>query len=328
MVTLRDVAERCGVSASTVSRALNDVALIRPERARKIREVAQEMGYAPNAVARTLKTSRSMMIGVLHELRMDHPYYSLLIEAIRSNAERLGYDVLLLSRSRRDNRLDYSEAALSRLMDGVIIVYANPGEDGVQRLLSGHIPVISVDPCDRECQVIASDYRQGTKALIEAAIEKGHRRIAFLHGEIGYATRERIQSYRETLAAHGLETPPEYLRPASFNDGPRCARETLALLRLPVPPTCILMPDDFSALNALRLLREQDIVAPRDFSCAGYDGIGWAQRLTPRLTTYRQDTAAIGKATVETLIASFGENAAPRPRQIVIPGAFIPGETL
>ena len=80
MVTLRDVAERCGVSASTVSRALNDVALIRPERARKIREVAQEMGYAPNAVARTLKTSRSMMIGVLHELRMDHPYYSLLIE--------------------------------------------------------------------------------------------------------------------------------------------------------------------------------------------------------------------------------------------------------
>ena len=91
MVTLKDVAEKCGVAVSTVSRALNGVDLINPERAEEIRAVAREMGYSPNAVARTLKTNRSMMIGVLYEAPIDHPYFSMLLEAIRSNAEKRGY---------------------------------------------------------------------------------------------------------------------------------------------------------------------------------------------------------------------------------------------
>ena len=213
-------------------------------------------------------------------------------------------------------------------MDGVILMYADPGAYGVQRLLSGNVPVVSVDYCDRECHVVASDYRQGTRRLVEEAVSRGHRRIAFLYGEMGYATQERIAGYRERLAEYGLEVPPEYLRQAAFNDGPRCAEETIGLLELPEPPTCILMPDDFSAINALRLLRERPLIAPRDFSCMGYDGIGWTQRLTPRLTTYRQDTAAIGETVLETLISAMGGTGAGKMTETVVAGEFIPGETL
>ena len=166
MVTLKDVAEKCGVSVSTVSRAMNGVELINADRAEEIRAAAREMGYAPNAVARTLKTKRSMTLGILYETRFDHPYFSLLFEAVRSGAEKRGYDLLLLSRIRKNGRLDYSETALSRQMDGVIIVYADPGAYGLHRLLTGNIPVISVDRCDRECRSVSSDYRQDRKSVV------------------------------------------------------------------------------------------------------------------------------------------------------------------
>ncbi len=328
MVTLKDVAEKCGVSVSTVSRAMNGVDLINAGRAEEIRAAAREMGYAPNAVARTLKTKRSMTIGILYEARFDHPYFSLLFEAVRSNAEKREYDLLLLSRVRKNGRLDYSETALSRQMDGVIIVYANPGAYGVLKLLSGNIPVVSVDRCDRECPSVSSDYRQGTRAQVEAAVAKGHRRIAFLYGQMGYATHERLVGFQEALAENGLEAKPEYLRPVRFNDFQLCAEETQKLLELPEPPTCILMPDDFSALNALQILRERGILAPRDFSCMGYDGIGWTQRLSPHLTTYKQNIAAIGEAVLDAVTADSGSFGTHQAAEMVVTGEFIPGETL
>ena len=328
MVTLKDIAAVCGVSVSTVSRALNGVELISPGRAERIRAAAREMGYTPDASARALKTNRSWMIGVLYEERMTHPYFSLVIDAVRASAEKRGFDVLLLSRSNQNGRIDYSDSAVCRRMDGVVIVYAHVDDGKVNRLLSGDIPVVSVDDCDRDCDVVFSDYRQGTRQLMEAAIEKGHRRIAFVHGEMGYATRERIAGFREALAAHGLAVPETYLRPAAFNDAQRCAQETEALLRLPQPPTCILMPDDFSALNALQILRARGLQSPRDFSCIGYDGIGWAQALTPRLTTYRQNTAAAGEAIFEQLVAALNEGLAHEKKRIRISGTLIPGETL
>ncbi len=328
MVTLKDVAEKCGVSVSTVSRAMNGVELINADRAEEIRAAAREMGYAPNAVARTLKTKRSMTLGVLYETRFDHPYFSLLFEAVRSGAEKRGYDLLLLSRIRKNGRLDYSETALSRQMDGVIIVYADPGAYGLHRLLTGNIPVISVDRCDRECRSVSSDYRQGTRTQVGAAVAKGHRRIAFLHGQMGYATHERLLGFHEALAENGLEAKREYLRPVRFNDARLCAEETLKLLALPEPPTCILMPDDFSALNALQILREQNISAPRDFSCMGYDGIDWAQRLSPRLTTYRQNIAAISDAVLDAVTADPSGAGIRQAAETFVTGEFIPGETL
>ena len=98
LVRLKDIAQACGVSTATVSRALNGVPCISKEQTELIRRTAKEMGYCPNAAARTLKTSRSNNIGILYEDRLDHEYFSSLLNALRREAELGGYDLTLISR--------------------------------------------------------------------------------------------------------------------------------------------------------------------------------------------------------------------------------------
>ena len=327
MVTMKDIAQKCGVSVSTVSRVLSGNELISPETSRLVMETAEEMGYMPDVTARTLKTNRSDMIGILYDMMLTHPFFSGIIDAIRTRAEQAGFDVLLLSRVKRDGRMGYTETALSRRMDGIIVIYADVESENVRKLTKGNIPVISIDVYDGQTGAVLSDYREGTRQLTEYAVSRGHRRIALIHGEMGYATRERLEGFRGVMTAHGLELPPEFIRASAFNHPEQCALETEKLLAMPDPPTCILMPDDYSAINALRLLRDRGISAPEQFSCAGYDGLPLSQAFGPQLTTFRQDTKAIGRSAVEMLLNVIREGPDAN-REITVSGQLIPGETV
>ena len=327
MITMKDIAQKCGVSVSTVSRVLSGNALISAETSRLVADTAEEMGYMPDVTARTLKTNRSDMIGILYDMKLTHPFFSGIIDAIRTCAEEAGFDVLLLSRVKRNGSMGYTEMALSRRMDGIIVVYADVESENIRKLTKGNIPVVSIDMYDGQTSAVFSDYREGTRKLTEYAISRGHRRIAMIHGEIGYATRERLEGFRGMMAACGLDVPAELVRPSAFNNPEECAMETEKLLAMPEPPTCILMPDDYSAINALRILRSRGISAPEQFSCTGYDGIPLSQAFGPQLTTFRQDTKAIGRAAVETLLESLQQGSGGI-REVTVKGQLIPGETV
>ena len=327
MVTMKDIAKLCGVSVSTVSRVLSGNTLISPETARLVTEAAEKLGYRPDMTARTLKTNRSDLIGILYDAPMTHPFFSGVIDAIRTRAEEAGFDVLLLSRVKRNGRMDYTETALSRRMDGIIVIYADVESENVRKLAKGNIPVISIDVYAGQTSAVLSDYREGTRKLTEYAISRGHRRIALIHGQMGYVTQERLEGFRATMKAEGLAVPEQYIRASSFNNPEECARETEELLSLPEPPTCILMPDDYSAINALRILEEKGISAPEQFSCAGYDGIPLSQAMKPQLTTFWQDTEGIGRAAIEALLNSMLKGPEAN-RVITINGKLIPGGTV
>ncbi len=328
MVTLKDIAAACGASVSTVSRVLNGSGLITEERAEPIRRKALEMGYTPDMSARTLKTRRSGMIGLIYEEHMMHPYFSHVIDAIRQSAEEAGFDVLLLSRRHPDGRMDYTDNALRRRMDGVVLLFADVTAGGVERMISGDIPVVSVDECSRACSIVAADYREGTAGLIRRAAALGHRRIAFVHGEMGYASRERLAAFRETMESLSLPLPPEYIRQARFNDSELCALEVSALLRLPSPPSCVLLPDDYAALGVVQILLRQGIRIPEDLSLAGYDGTPRGQRFSPRLTTWHQNTAEIGRRVLESLQNAMTIGSTRRFERTTVHGELMEGETL
>ena len=339
MVTMKDVAKHCGVSVSTVSRVLSGNELISPETTGLVLRAAEDLGYTPDFTARSLKTNRSDMIGILFDSFLTHPYFSRIIDAVRIHAEANGFDVLFLSRVKRNGKIDYTETALSRRMDGVLVVYADVESESIRKLTKGHIPVVSIDAEERDVPSVLSDYSQATEEMVDWIAGKGHRRIAFIHGEMGYATAERLKGFRRAMQKHGFDIPENYIRPGKFNDPERCARETESLLALPVPPSCILMPDDYSAVNALRILREKNLTAPADFSCAGYDGIPLSQAVSPRLTTFRQNTEEIGKKAVEMLMAAIqsgtasARSASPQTgtglsRDVTVRGELIPGETV
>ena len=328
MVRLKDIAEACGVSVATVSRAVNGVTGENRERTARICEVARQMGYYPNAAAQTLKTSRSHTIGLLYENRMDHEYFSTLINDLRQEADAWGYDLTLICRGGGEDRGNYYAHARRRNLDGVIVIQADFDSAEVIRLATSALPSVILDHMYEGCNCVSSDNRAGTEGLVRHAYHLGHRRIALISGEDGAVSRERLAGYYKVCAELGLRVPEGFVRAGHYHDPESCAAAVRAFLEQPEGPTCVLCPDDYGALGALWALREEGLRIPERISLTGYDDIRMNRRIRPRLTTWRQDTGAIAREAVRLLLETIEEPERHRPRQITVAGALSEGDTV
>ena len=330
VVTLKDISNACGLSVATVSRALNGLSEVRQETAERIRTLAQDMGYHPNAAARALKTNRSYDIGILYENRMHHEFFSVMIDTLRTAAQQSGYDLTFLSRpaDADGSGSDYLQHARCRGLDGVVIVQADFESPEVVSLVRSDLPCVAIDYDFPGCDCVLAENRGSMADLVQRAFDLGHRRIAFVHGEQGFVTRNRLEGFRQGCRAAGLAEEDCLLYPARFHDPEASAEATRALLSLPQPPTCILYPDDVSCLGALAEIKAMRRRVPEDVCIAGYDGILLAEVLEPRLTTYLQDADGIGRAAMALLTDAIAGGDAHKPRHVTVPGRLIPGGTL
>ena len=328
MVRLKDIAEACGVSVATVSRALNGVTDDSKERAAYICRTAKEMGYYPNAAARTLKTSRSNNIGILYEDRMNHEYFSSLLDDLRSSADARGYDLTLIGQGRGEETGNYYEHARRRNLDGVVVIQADFDSANVIRLATSAIPAVIIDHIYEGCDCVASDNRASMEQLVRYAYGKGHRKIALIQGETGAVSRERLSGFYKICAELGLRVGEGFVRDGHFHDPESCCRIIRELMDGKEKPTCILCPDDYSCLGALWALRDAGIQVPRDISLIGYDGIRISQMVPPHLTTYRQNTVQIAEEAVALLAEAIEEPDTHIPRQITVTGELVEGQTV
>ena len=327
MVRLKDIAEVCGVSVATVSRALNGLTNENRERTAFICQTARDMGYYPNAAARTLKTSRSNNLGILYEDRMNHEYFSSLFDELRREADAHGYDLTFLGQS-GFSESNYYEHARQRNLDGVIVVQADYDAAGIIRLATSSIPTVIIDHTYDGCDCVTSDNRSSMDQIVRHVYARGHRRISFIQGEKGAVSRERLAGFYKACAELGIRVPVEYVREGHFHDPAGCTAFIRELLQMDEKLTCVLCPDDYSCLGALWLLESQGLRVPADISLVGYDGIRMSQMMTPRLTTYCQDTVQIAKE-VFTLIIDAIENPETHiPKQITVTGMLMEGETV
>ena len=286
MVSMKEIAKKCNVSVATVSKALNGYSDIGEETRNYILKTASEMGYLPNSSARALKTKRTFNLGVLFvdEARsgLTHDYFNHVLESFKSTAEAKGYDITFTSGNVSGRRMTYLEHCRYRLVDGVVMACVDFTADEVQELLLSDIPAVTIDHiCDGRISVVSNNI-QGMEDLVTYIYKKGHRKIAYIHGDDTYRTLQRL----------GIEEPDEYVKPSFYRDADLAGERTGELLDLKDPPTCILYPDDYAALGGINEIRERGLRIPEDISVAGYDGINIAQVLEPRLTTLCQDTAA------------------------------------
>ena len=264
------------------------------------------MGYLPNSSARALKTKRTFNLGVLFvdEARsgLTHDYFNHVLESFKSTAEAKGYDITFTSGNVSGRRMTYLEHCRYRSVDGVVMACVDFTADEVQELLLSDIPAVTIDHiCDGRISVVSNNI-QGMEDLVTYIYKKGHRKIAYIHGDDTSVTKNRLGSFYRTLQRLGIEEPDEYVRPSFYRDADLAGERTGELLDLKDPPTCILYPDDYAALGGINEIRERGLRIPEDISVAGYDGINIAQVLEPRLTTLCQDTAAIGRIAAERLI--------------------------
>lgn len=334
MVSLKDIAQKCGVSTATVSKALNNQKDIGEDTRIRIKKVADEMGYFPNSAARALKTKRSYNIGVLFQddarSGLTHEYFSGVLDGIMVEAESLGYDITFINTHSEKRQMSYLEHSRYRNFDGVIIVCVEFTHPGVQELMSNDkIPVITVDYLYQNCTAVSSNNVKGIEELVRYIYEKGHRKIAYIHGQnYSFVTKERLAGFYRVVEELGLDIPDEYVREASYLEIEKAAEQTKELLKGKDRPTCIIYPDDTSLIGGMNVIHAEGLRIPEDVSVAGYDGTKISQMLQPRITTIHQNTTRIGREAAKHLIAQIEKPKTTLIERIVIDGELLAGESV
>ena len=305
-VTIKDVAAKCGLSISTVSKAFNNYADISAETREVVQRAAKEIGYFPNAIARTLKTNRSLNLGVLFQEEqgsgLTHAFFASVLDAFKTEAEKRGYDITFINHNIGRSGMTYLEHCRYRNVDGVCVVCADFYAPEIIELVSSDIPVVTIDHVFANRSCVLSENMEGLKSLVEYAASMGHTRIAYAYGNKASVTEHRITGYYRGLAACGLEVHPEYMVQSHYDDPETGYQAFKRLMALPTPPTCILMSDDHAALGALDAAAELGLRVPEDISIAGFDAGRIAALTRPRLTTVAQDTERMGMQAARYLI--------------------------
>jgi len=331
-VTIRELSQKCKLSISTVSKALNGYSDISQTTRDIVMKAAKELGYHPNAHARALKTKRSYNLGVLfvddNQSGLTHPFFSYVLESFKKEAEHSGYDVTFISHNMGDTEITYLEHCNQREVDGACIACIDFLAPEVTQLVSSDLPIVTIDHLFNNHTCIQSNNVEGMRQLVEYAYTKGHRKIAYIHGLKSTVTNTRLGSFYRTMESLSLHVPEEYVMECEYNDTASVYRETRKMLCLPNKPTCILIADDFAALGAYEAVAEMGLRIPDDISIAGYDGIPMMQRMKPKLTTVRQDTKGLGATAARKLVELIEKPKSAIPEIPVLPCTLIAGETV
>ena len=260
---------------------------------------------------------------------LTHPFFSLILDAFKKEAESRGCEITFLNTGIPGSGMNWSDYCRLSGIDGVCVVCGNFDSQDMKDLASSGLPCVTIDHMYKRVCAVLSDNETGVRELVEYAISKGHRRIAFIHGHNNsIVTRARISQFRNTMSVHSLPVPPEYIQDGKYDDIKLTRKLVTNLLTLPERPTFILLPDDISYLGAQDAARECSLSIPGDISFAGYDGSPLTQALTPKLTTIRQDTDQIGRLAATRIIDLIDHPSTATRMPAILPVRFMEGGTV
>lgn len=334
MANIKDIAAKCGLSVSTISKALNGYTDISRETKQKVIKAAEECGYLPNSMARALKTNRTHNIGVLFaddaHSGLKQEYFAAVLDAFKVEAEKSSYDITFISHNMDMNTrpMTYLEHCKYRNFDGVCIACVNFQKPEVLELINSALPVVTIDHVFNSHTSINSANVAGMSELVRYIYGMGHRRIAYVHGRKSTVTEQRLTSFCHTMKELGGSVPPEYLVLSAYHDISLTKAAVKELLALPNRPTCIVMPDDYSALGGIEAIETAGLRIPEDISIAGYDGIPLSQMLRPKLTTIQQDTERMGSEAAKRLIEQIESPLTTITETVTIEGHLLEGQSV
>ena len=332
-VTIKDVAAKCGLSISTVSKAFNNYADISDQTRELVHKAAREIGYYPNAIARTLKTNRSYNLGVLFQQEgrngLMHGFFAGVLDAFKREGERRGYDLTFISHNIGWAGMTYLEHCRYRNVDGVCVVCADCTDPEVVELATSGIPCVTIDHSFDGRSCVQSENVAGMEALVDYAVQMGHSRIAYVHGQkTSSVTQRRVTGFFRGMKRNGLDPRASYVVESDYDEPDAAYQAVMALMALPQPPTCILLPDDRCCLGALEAAKALGLRVPEDLSIGGFDGHAMMQLIHPRLTTIEQDARQIGARAAELLIERIENPQTAESKTVEVPARLLPGESI
>ncbi len=311
MATIKDVALRAGVSVTTVSHVVNDTRHVSAKGRERVEEAIRELGYVPNAMARSLKSNTTSTLGMLIP-NSSNPYFAEIVRIVEDRCFGAGYTLVLCNTDDEPRRQSvYLQVLAERRIDGLIVVSTGAGDDDslVTQLHGLRIPTVLVDReiADPACDLVETAHMQGGLLAVRHLLSLGHKRIACIGGPVGVMPSEqRIEGWRIALAEAGATPSTDALlwRGGFTSQGGYEAMH--AILRTEQAPSAVFVCNDLMAIGALRAAHESGVHVPDDLSIVGFDDIELSAYTSPPLTTVAQPKERIGALAVDMLLERVG----------------------
>lgn len=316
--TIKDIAQKAGVSVSTVSRVLNNHPSVKPEKRQLVQQIIQQENFQPSMLARGMISNQTKNIGVLLS-DINNPYFTDLVVQIELVSRELGYSLLMLNTSTAGSmktsdpvqrELNAFTIIMEKKVDGLIIlggeidqVKPNPRYIESLNKTSETIPTVIVGQANESINAmfLPRAINKGTTLAVQHLLSLGYRNIGFIGGETGITiTEERLAAFRQTLSIYS-KVNEDWIVPSDFyaQSGYQSTEKLLAMDQL---PEAILAINDKVALGAIRCLNDHHLNCPEDLAIVSCDAFLDSEYITPRLTTVDQNNKEIGKNAVQLLM--------------------------
>jgi len=312
-VTLHELAKAADVSISTVSRSLtNSTHPVKEETRQKILNLAHELNYRPNLVARSLRTDQTCMVGIVAD-NICSPFSPMIIRGIQDQLKKEGYFGIIINTD-WDPQLEMEaiHELISHSIDGIIFVESwlretNPNLELVNK------PYVFVHRLFGASYqyTVGPDEHYGAWLSVTHLLKLGHRRIGYINGPDGwYASTERLVGYQEALASYGISYNPALVERGDWEVQSGYS-STHKLLKLSKPPDAIFAANDLMALGAIYAVQEAGLRVPEDIAVSGYDDREIASIVRPTITTVTLPCYDMGQASAQMLLKLVSGNSDP-----------------
>jgi LacI family transcriptional regulator len=325
MSTIRDVAKRACVSTMTVSRVINSSGYISQETQERVEKAIAEMGYVPNALARSLRFKQTQTIAlVLTDIT--NPFFTTIARGVEDAASEKGFTVMYCNTDESlVEETEYLHTLLKKQVDGVLLVPVGSSNENVLYLQERNTPLVVLDRHvpDVKIDSVRADSVQGGYTLTRHLLDLGHRRIAILSGPADTSTAlDRVVGYHQAFAEAGLPVDPQWVRHGLFvqESGYQMAQEVLALSPR---PTGIVAANNFISIGAYHALRAAGLRIPEDISLVTFDDLPTPLVLEPFLTAIDQSAYELGYKATQMLLTRLAGEGPSEPQEIIYPTRLI-----
>ncbi len=301
-VTIKEIAERAGVSKATVSRVLNNSKPVSNDIRVRVMAVVEATGFKPNAVARSLSMKKSHLIGIIIP-DLSNPVFSKIIQGIEAKLRETAYSLVIAATDfEASKKREHIEVFKDRGIDGLILI-TDDGDNTLEMLADFDKPVVMIGTgqMSDEIPVVKIDNYAAAKAMTEKLLSLGHTSIAMIRGPLTdiQSGRERFRGYRDVLQLHGCyDEALVFSGMYTFENGYEAMEK---LMKDERPVSAVFCANDLMAVGAMRFAVEKGFRIPEEIAFAGFDDVDIACMMTPSLTTIRQPFAMKGETAIKVL---------------------------
>jgi LacI family transcriptional regulator len=302
-ISMKDVAQKAGVSTATVSHVINKTRFVRVETKKKVLDAMKELNYYLNSAARSLRSRKSNVVGLLVP-DISNFFFTSIARGVENTLKRNGYNLIFSnSNENLESEIEQIKIFNTQLVDGLIMAPVPGDHTFLNELLNGGYPVVFIDrkPKGYQGDCVLGDNIKGTYDAISMLIKKGHSRIGIITGLPGLTTtEERLIGYKKALTKYGLKINKNIIKVgySQFEGGYKSTKELLEYTDI----TALFVTNNLMTVGAIKYLKEKRVAIPGDIAIIGFDDYRWASIIEPPLSMVKQPAYDIGEKASKLLL--------------------------